>query len=61
VLEKRKKLSKDFFKYKNNSKESKKGTKICTTAKEQNTLHYNTRATNRSNPIQNDIKAQKDK
>jgi hypothetical protein len=61
VLEKKKKLLKDCYMYKNYSKEARKDTKICATAKEENTLHYNTRATNRSNPIQNDIKAQKDK
>jgi hypothetical protein len=55
----KKKLLNDFYKYKNYSKDAKKCTKICTTAKEQNTLHYNTRAKNRSNPIQNDIEAQK--
>jgi hypothetical protein len=40
--------------------ESKKGKKICKRAKEQNILHYNTRETNKSNLIQNDIEAQKD-
>jgi hypothetical protein len=50
-LRKRKKLLKNFYKYRNYSKEAKKVTKICTTVKEKNTLHYNTRATNRSNPI----------
>ena len=59
VLVKEKKLLNDFYKYKNYSKDFEKGTKICTTDKEQNTLHYNTRATNRSNPIQNDIEAHK--
>jgi hypothetical protein len=58
-VRKRKKLLKDFCKYRNYSKKAKKGTKICTTTKEKNTLHYNTRAKNISNPIQNDIEAQK--
>jgi hypothetical protein len=40
--------------------EAKKGTQICMTAKEQNILYYNTRETNKSNLIQNDIEAQKD-
>jgi hypothetical protein len=60
-VRKMKKLLKDFYKCKNYSMEAKKGTKICTTAKEQNILHYNTRETNKSNLIQNDIEAQKDK